>query len=82
MKITKKITALFLAMMMALSIMAMPAAALEDTIQPRIPAPACPYCNQSMTLTGTTTIYNQRYMIYKCLNSWCDHMGYQTEIQY
>lgn len=82
MKTRKKITAMFLAMMMALSIMAMPASALEDAIQPRIPAPECPYCNHMMTHTGTTGSGNNRYFIYTCQNTECSHFGYRTSILY
>ena len=82
MNVKKRITALFLAMMMALSIMAMPAAALEDTIQPRIPAPECPYCNHMMVHTGTTGSGANRYFIYTCQNTECSRMGYTTRILY
>lgn len=76
MNVKKRITALFLAMMMALSIMAMPAAALEDTIQPRIPSTVCPYCNQFMTNTGIVEIDHTDYFRYVCCNTECSHMGY------
>lgn len=74
MKITKKITALFLAMMMALSIMAMPAVALEDTIQPRIPVPVCPDCNVFMINQGPTMVQGVRYFYYTCPN--CSNYEY------
>lgn len=60
MNLTKKLAALVLAMMMALSVMAMPAAAYEaghehaeaccaDEIMSRKPAMECPKCHVAMT---------------------------------
>ena len=74
MKKAKKLAALFLAMIMALSVMAMTAAAYgpdehvhseaccEETIMPRIPAaPYCPKCgNEMVHASGTEDYYTFR----------------------
>ena len=75
MKKTKRLAALFLAMMMAFSIMAVTAAAYgeeghvhtgacsEETIQPRIPAaPYCWKCDQEMVHAGG----GKEYYTFKC----------------
>lgn len=78
MKKAKKLAALFLAMMMALSIMAVTAAAYgaeehahdeaccEETVMPRIPGPPlCDKCNQPMSLAGGSSDY-YTYKCYPC----------------
>lgn len=80
MNVKKRITALFLAMMMALSIMAMPAAALEEEIQPRIQVPVCPYCEQFMTNTGVKNVAGTYYFLYVCYNNDCSHRGHEEYV--
>lgn len=82
MNVKKRITALFLAMMMALSIMAMPAAALEDEIQPRLPRPTCPYCGEFMTNTGAEEVEGDRFFVYVCYNNDCSHRGHKEYVRY
>ena len=80
MKKTKKLASLFLALVMALSVMAVTAAACgedghvhdevccEETIVRRPPAaPECGYCGLPMALISGT--YNNP--VYKCMNPDC-----------
>ena len=79
MKTKKRLAALFLAMMMVFSVMAMTASAYgeeghvhdetccEDTVIARKPgAPVCYKCNLVMVETGTTTMNGQTVMTYLC----------------
>lgn len=86
MKHTKKLAALFLALVMALSVMAVTAAAYgaeehehtgacsTETIQPRKPAESCPNCGRGMTEVGSgrdTT--GKRYIDFQCKNDDCTY---------
>ena len=76
MKKAKKLAALFLAMLMAFSLMAVTAAAYdaghehdcavcsEEGIQPRIPAMWCQSCSQEMGLDKMVSIGNGTYQLY------------------
>lgn len=85
MKTTKKLASLFLALLMALSCMAMPAMAAGDehhdhecavcsegTIMPRKPAFRCYACDQEMTeIARGTDINGNGYITFACQNPQC-----------
>lgn len=84
MKKTKKLAALFLAMVMAFSLMAVTAAAYgaeehvhdetccAETIQPRKPgAPECLYCGYPMTDVGTGSDGGGSFNWYQCKTAGC-----------
>lgn len=83
MKRTKKLTALVLALMMALSCMAMTAAAYgaeehvhdetccEEAVTPRGLSPECPSCGSPMTRVGGGGGTQNPYSIYRCTNPEC-----------
>lgn len=83
MKKTKKLAALFLAMLMALSCMATTAMAYGaeehdhdcvcsvETIQPRIPAQKCPKCGTTMNPHAYIDTNNQRVVEYFCPKAGC-----------
>lgn len=88
MKHTKKMLALFLALAMAFSLMAVTAAAYGaeehdhdgacsvETIQPRKPAaPECPHCNQIMPAVGSGNDFRGHYTLY-----WCEKDQYDMKI--
>lgn len=88
MKKTKKLLAMVLAMMMALSCMAMPAAAAhddghdhdcavcsEDGIQPRVVVIPCPNCGGSATLCKDPITQEQYF---KCRCGWSDNPNYSN----
>lgn len=78
MKKTKKLAALFLAMVMALSLTAMTAAAAgteehehtdacsAETIQPRRPEMECSTCGAEMSIVGTELINGVRHVTFGC----------------
>lgn len=94
MKKTKKLAALFLAMVMAFSLMAVTAAAYgaeehvhdetcyAETIQPRKPTgPACPYCAQTMDFAYVARVGDDYYDVYKCCADVCSHRGYTVYVK-
>lgn len=89
MKTTKKLAALFLALVMALSCMAMTAAAYgedehvhdgtccAETVQPRTPGAVCPNCMCGMQKSHTGADGNGRYTEFWCINPDCNNHGYE-----
>ncbi|MBD5162753.1 MAG: hypothetical protein HDT14_12240 [Oscillibacter sp.] len=78
MKHTKKLAALFLALMMVFSLMAVTAAAYDaeahehthacsaETIQPRIPAMRCPTCGTQMDAVHVYEEKGHTYIDFEC----------------
>ncbi|MDE7262712.1 MAG: hypothetical protein K2N78_11740 [Oscillospiraceae bacterium] len=88
MKATKKLMSLVLALMMALSIMAVTAAAYgetghthdeacsTETIQPRKPAAWCPGCREQMTEVRVYKDQNgDYYSVLECRTNGCPNKG-------
>lgn len=83
MKKMKKLAALFLALVMVLSCMAMTAAAYgseehthdetccAEAIQPRVPAMQCSNCMQEMDQAGSGHDENGHFIILQCKNPTC-----------
>ena len=94
MKATKKLMSLVLALMMALSIMAVTAAAYgetghthdeacsTETIQPRKPAARCPGCGEQMTETGSGKDNRGPYITVTCLTPGCPNRGGSLDLHY
>lgn len=87
MKHTKKLAALFLALMMVFSLMAVTAAAYgaeehehtdacsEETIQPRMPAMQCPVCGAKMNGTVRKDEAGNRVVDFTCPNGHAPIIG-------
>ncbi len=88
MKKRTKIASLFLAMLMAFSLMAVTAAAYdaghehdcamcsEEGIEPRKPAALCRGCGQDMDeIARGTDIYGNGYITFQCKNPYCENPG-------
>ena len=85
MKKTKKLAALFLALMMVLSCMAVTAAAAgaeehehdgvccAETVQPRKPGATCSYCGYGMRETGSGQDNYGSYLSFTCYNDGCSY---------
>ena len=89
MKTTKKLAVLFLALILALSIMAVPAMAHEEdhvhtaacsetAIQPRMPGMVCPYCSVGMDVYQTEPVSGSSALRTRfiCNNPDCPRSGY------
>lgn len=83
MKTSKKIASLFLAMLMALSCMAMTASAVEESVvQPRIPAMQCGYCGVGMTEVYRDHDDKGYFSIVECRNRSCTNYGHQMTLRW
>jgi len=82
MKAAKKLTALVLALMMSLSIMAVPAAAYgDDVIMPRGPAKRCPVCDAPMEEVKRGRDENNKiYSVLECVTPGCANEGWQVTV--